>query len=180
VVERIGRADRRKKLHPAMDAHGGRQRCRPRPLTVAVTMLWLLLLLLPCVADGGPTVATFAEPNGQRLQHLTVDKHSALVYIGGVNRLYQLSPELERQVTVETGPRDDSPECPVVDCLQTVVKRPTDNINKALVIDYTDTRLISCGTLFQGSSISSQSHVVFIHLKFEFFRVFQESAACAT
>jgi len=127
----------------------------------------LLLLLLPCLADGGPTVASFAEPNGQRLQHLTVDKHSALVYIGGVNRLYQLSPELERQVTVETGPRDDSPECPVVDCLQTVVKKPTDNINKALVIDYTDTRLIACGTLFQGSSLAG-GHVLFIHLKLHF------------
>lgn len=53
-------------------------------------------------------------------------------------------------MTVETGPRADSPDCPAVDCLQTVVKRSTDNVNKALVIDYTDTRLIACGTIFQG------------------------------
>lgn len=105
----------------------------------------------------GPIVATFSEFNGHhsggghRLQHLVVDRHSALVYVGGVNRLYQLSPELDRQVTVETGPREDSPDCPAVDCFGSVVTRPTDNINKALVIDYTDTRLIACGTLYQGT-----------------------------
>ena len=109
-------------------------------------------------AAAGPIVATFSESGnghhnngGHRLQHLVVDKHSALVYVGGVNRLYQLSPELDRQVTVETGPREDSPDCPAVDCLGSVLKRPTDNINKALVIDYTDTRLIAYGTLYQGN-----------------------------
>jgi plexin A len=116
--------------------------------------LWLLCASVGGLASAaGPIVATFSEPTGNgghRLQHLVVDKHSALVYIGGVNRLYQLSPELERQVTVETGPREDSPECPAVDCLGSVVKRLTDNVNKALVIDYTDTRLIACGTLYQG------------------------------
>lgn len=115
--------------------------------------LWLLVVIHGLLADGGPIVATFSESaaNGHhRLQHLVVDKHSALVYVGGVNRLYQLSPELDKQVTVETGPRDDSPECPAVDCLGSVVKKSTDNVNKALVIDYTDTRLIACGTLYQG------------------------------
>lgn len=100
--------------------------------------------------SAGPIVATYSDGN-HRLQHLVVDKHSALVYVGGTNRLYQLSPDLERQVVVETGPRDDSPECPAVDCLGSVTKRSTDNINKALVIDYTDTRLIACGTLYQGN-----------------------------
>lgn len=115
--------------------------------------IWPLLVLTSlCLASAGPIVNTFNEGNGgHRLQHLVVDKHSALVYVGGVNRLYQLSPELERQVTVETGPREDSPDCPAVDCLGSVLKRPTDNVNKALVIDYTDTRLIACGTLYQGN-----------------------------
>ena len=104
-------------------------------------------------ATDGPIVAIFRVSNDHSragLQHLVVDKHSGLVYVGGVNRLYQLSPELDRQVTVETGPREDSPDCPAVDCLGSVVKRPTDNINKALVIDYTDARIIACGTLHQG------------------------------
>ena len=115
-----------------------------------VIILAVILASIVAGSTAGPAVATFSEPEGQRLQHLVVDKHSALVYVGGVNHLYQLSPDLERQVTVVTGPRDDSPECPAVDCLNSVIKRPTDNVNKALVIDYTDTRLIACGTLFQG------------------------------
>ena len=117
----------------------------------------LVLLILTSqslgVVSAGPIVATFSEPagnGGHRLQHLVVDKHSALVYVGGVNRLYQLSPELERRMAVETGPKEDSPECSAVYCLGSVIKKLTDNVNKALVIDYTDTRLIACGTLYQG------------------------------
>ena len=104
--------------------------------------------------SAGPIVATFSEQTGngdQRLQHLVVDKHSALVYVGGVNRLYQLSPELERRMAVETGAKEDSPECSAVDCPDYVIKKLTDNVNKALVIDYTDTQLIACGTLYQGT-----------------------------
>ena len=115
--------------------------------------LLVLLLLVSGSSSAGPIVATYSDGN-HRLQHLVVDKHSALVYVGGTNRLYQLSPDLERQVTLETGPRDDSPECPAVDCLGSVTKRSTDNINKALVIDYTDTRLIACGTLYQGGTMT--------------------------
>ena len=123
--------------------------------------IWLLFLLfllnIGFASASEPIVAKFSEPatssSGHRFQHLVVDKHSALVYVGGVNRLYQLSPELERQVTVETGPNEDSPECPAVDCLSSVIKRLTDNVNKVLVIEYTDNRLIACGTLYQGMAL---------------------------
>jgi len=98
-------------------------------------------------SGGGAIVATFS---GDLLQHLVVEKHSGLVYVGDVNVLYQLSPDLEPQVTVKTGPKLDSVDCPAVDCHPLVNKRMTDNVNKALVIDYTDTRLIACGSLFQG------------------------------
>ena len=33
-----------------------------------------------------------------------------------------------------------------------VEKKMSNNVNKALVIDYSDSRLISCGSLFQGNS----------------------------
>ena len=36
-------------------------------------------------------------------------------------------------------------------CLQ-VEKKMSNNVNKALVIDYSDSRLISCGSLFQGKN----------------------------
>ena len=95
----------------------------------------------------GTIVAKF---RGDLLQHLVVDKHSGLVYVGDVNMLYQLGADLERQVVVKTGPRMDYTGCPAGDCDSSHLKRMTDNVNKALVIDYTDTRLIACGSLFQG------------------------------
>ena len=140
---------------------------RPDRLRIRWMWWWWCLVsasVAASVAASGAIVTTFSEPNGQRLQHLVVDKHSALVYVGGVNRLYQLSPDLERHVTVETGPRDDSPNCPAVDCLDSVDKQKTDNFNKALVIDYTDTRLIACGTLFQGVYHSHASHIHSTHI----------------
>ncbi|XP_066998157.2 plexin A3 [Anabrus simplex] len=95
-------------------------------------------------------VRTFTDDGTERFNHLVVDKNTGRVFIGAVNRLYQLSPELELVLRDITGPKEDSPECSVLNCPPAVVKKPTDNVNKALVIDYTTTRLISCGSVFQG------------------------------
>jgi plexin A len=78
-----------------------------------------------------------------------VDKNTGLVFIGAVNRLYQLSPDLALVMSEVTGHRDDSLQCSPFE--PTVLKKPTDNMNKALVIDYTTTRLISCVSIFEGS-----------------------------
>lgn len=85
-----------------------------------------------------------------KFNHLVVDKNTGRVFIGAVNRLYQLSPDLELVGAETTGPEPDSPDCSVIDCPSSIVKKDTDNVNKALVIDYTTTRLIVCGSLFQG------------------------------
>ena len=54
------------------------------------------------------------------------------------------------QIKSETGPKYDSPLCSVQpDCPPSVEKKLTSNVNKALVIDYSDSRLISCGSVFQ-------------------------------
>jgi plexin A len=120
------------------------------------SLLLTFLLLNVSVVSAASVPETFSVPNGgDRFQHLVVDKETGLVYVGGVNRLYQLSLDLDLQVTVETGPREDSPECPAVGCSDSVVKRLTDNVNKALVIDYKNTSLITCGTLFQGANLST-------------------------
>merc|ERR1719370_2359705 len=67
------------------------------------------------------------------------------------NKLYQLSPNLEQMIGTVTGPNLDSPHCSVLpDCPPQVEKKMSNNVNKALVIDYSDSRLISCGSLFQG------------------------------
>ena len=86
-----------------------------------------------------------------QFNHLVVDKNTGRVYIGAVNKLYQLSPDLTLNVAAVTGPKDDSYLCSVFpDCPSTTAKKLTNNVNKALLIDYAESRLISCGSLFQG------------------------------
>ncbi|XP_063706809.1 plexin-A4 isoform X3 [Culicoides brevitarsis] len=84
------------------------------------------------------------------LNHLIVDRNTGRVIIGGKNRLYQLSPDLQVVITEVTGPKNDSPDCTVLDCPQAALKTLTDNVNKVLLIDYSTSRLITCGSLFQG------------------------------
>ncbi len=76
------------------------------------------------------------------------------MYIGAVNRLYQLSDLLTVERTVSTGPKDDSPNCPadgecVCDAATNCEKTPTDSINKAMLIDYENDRIIACTNVFQ-------------------------------
>ena len=94
---------------------------------------------------------TFSDPsNNGAFNHLVVDGTTGKVYIGAVNRLYQLSEGLAEQKTVDTGPRDDHPEChPETQCTK-YVKYPTDSISKALVIDRHHNRLIACSNLYLG------------------------------
>ncbi len=120
----------------------------------SATSIWSLFVLL-LLTDLGlvwsySITAVFSETSGFSLQNLVVNKESGLVYVGGVNRLFQLSPDLERQVTVETGPREDNLQCPASGCSDDVATQLTDNVNKALVVDPYHNQLIVCGTLHQG------------------------------
>ncbi|RWS20756.1 Plexin-A4-like protein, partial [Leptotrombidium deliense] len=81
---------------------------------------------------------------------MTVNDDTGQVYVGGVNEIYQLSNNLTLEAVAEMGPQYDSAECPVTQICSHVIKRKTDYWNKALVIDYLQSRLISCGSLFQG------------------------------
>jgi plexin A len=118
----------------------------------AGALLGLLLVqleLLCCLGSPNAIVAKFYDPGVDRMNHLVVDKNTGRVYVGAVNRLYQFSPDLDLVMEEETGPKKDSPECSMIDCPREAVRKLLDNVNKALVIDYTTTRLISCGSLFQ-------------------------------
>lgn len=85
-----------------------------------------------------------------KLNHLIVDRNTGRVIIGGKNRLYQLSPDLNTVITEVTGPKNDSFDCTVLECPASAKKVLTDNVNKVLLIDYSTSRLITCGSLFQG------------------------------
>lgn len=119
----------------------------------AITIVVFVTMVVSMVGEASPPkeiVRTFADTKVQAFNHLVVEKHTGRVYIGAVNRLYQLSPDLELVISEETGPRMDSDDCSVIECTTATNKKLTDNVNKALVIDYTTTRLIACGSLSQG------------------------------
>lgn len=105
---------------------------------------------------------TYTDPtNTGAINHLVTDDVSNKVYIGAVNRLYQLNERLEVEKTVTTGPQMDSPNCPptgVCECADRsgtdcdkYQKQMTDCYNKALVVDHANNKLVTCSNLFQGS-----------------------------
>ncbi|XP_033114995.1 plexin-A4-like [Anneissia japonica] len=79
---------------------------------------------------------------------LDVDSNNVL--IGGVNKVYKLNSDLELLVQGSIGPKLDHPDCtfpPPADCAQERTIR--NNSNKLLQIY--DDKIISCGTVYQGS-----------------------------
>lgn len=80
---------------------------------------------------------------------------SDFVYVGGTNVLYQLDAEdLVVESLVKTGPHHDSSKCHATGCsgaTENVTTVLTDNVNKALVVDSENQKLIVCGSLRQGS-----------------------------
>ncbi|KAG7201452.1 hypothetical protein KM043_004212 [Ampulex compressa] len=121
-----------------------------RQLRLLLSILVLLSPRLPVRSMPADIVQKFHDPEVERMNHLVVDKNTGRVYVGAVNRLYQLSPDLSLVIKEVTGPKGDSTDCSMIDCPKETEKRPVDNVNKALVIDYSTSRLISCGSLFQG------------------------------
>ncbi|XP_030430837.1 plexin-A4 isoform X2 [Gopherus evgoodei] len=97
--------------------------------------------------------ATFPGEQAEgTFNHLVVDERTGHIYLGAVNRIYKLSSDLKVLVTHQTGPDEDNPKCYPPRIVQTC-NEPltlTNNINKMLLIDYKENRLIACGSLYQG------------------------------
>ncbi|XP_041349841.1 plexin-B-like isoform X2 [Gigantopelta aegis] len=88
---------------------------------------------------------------GHPLNHLVIDNETGTVYVGAVNRIYQLDSNLRLLVEVQTGPRNDSPNClpPPDPCSYST--HETQNYNKILAIDRNRKKLVTCGSIYQGS-----------------------------
>ncbi|KAK1169062.1 plexin-A4 [Acipenser oxyrinchus oxyrinchus] len=97
--------------------------------------------------------STFHYQNSEwTFNHLAVDVRNGNVYLGAVNIIYKLSGDLKVQADHETGPDVDNPKCyppkVVQPCNEPLTI--TNNINKMLLIDYKENRLLACGGLYQG------------------------------
>lgn len=67
-----------------------------------------------------------------QFDNMVRDKNTGEIYIGTVNKLYHLSPDLRLIASAITGPKEDSPFCSVIlDCPPNVERKSTDNFNKA-------------------------------------------------
>ncbi|XP_047440578.1 plexin-A2 [Mugil cephalus] len=119
-------------------------------LGTIATLLGLCLLVIP---GSGQTFTSFhPERRDWVFNHLTVHKTTGALYIGAVNRVYKLSGNLTLLVSHDTGPEDDNKACypPLIvqPCSEPLVS--TNNVNKLLLIDYSQNRLLACGSLYQG------------------------------
>lgn len=99
-------------------------------------------------------LSSFSTPNQSvNITHVTYDPISDTVYLGATNIIYQLSgSDLKEQQAQVTGPVFDNPACGISEChgYEDFMK-PTQNVNKILVIDYQHKKLLSCGSTKQGA-----------------------------
>ncbi|XP_064876902.1 plexin-A2-like [Oncorhynchus nerka] len=119
---------------------------------LAMLGLWLLAVAAT-VCQGQNTFTSFhPERREWAFNHLTVHQTTGALYIGAVNRVYKLSGNLTLMVSHDTGPEDDNKACypPLIvqPCSEPLTS--TNNVNKLLLIDYSQNRLLACGSLYQG------------------------------
>ena len=115
-----------------------------------------LLLLLSLKMCGVALAVKRTEFNAEicgdilcSFQHMEFDKGNSMLYVGGVNRIYQLSEDLKTRKTAYTGPRKDNEKCyPHSICTNPM--KETNNLNKLLIVDFDNDRLVACGSIRQG------------------------------
>uniref|UniRef100_I3MM77 Plexin A2 n=1 Tax=Ictidomys tridecemlineatus TaxID=43179 RepID=I3MM77_ICTTR len=119
----------------------------------SVVLLSVVWVLLAPPTAGMPQFSTFHSENRDwTFNHLTVHRGTGAVYVGAINRVYKLTGNLTIQVAHKTGPEEDNKSCypPLIVQPCSEVLTLTNNVNKLLIIDYSENRLLACGSLYQG------------------------------
>ncbi|NWX03775.1 PLXA2 protein, partial [Caloenas nicobarica] len=119
----------------------------------SVTLLCLFLASLSRNVSSNALFSTFHSENRDwTFNHLTVHQGTGAVYVGAINRVYKLSGNLTILVAHKTGPEEDNKSCypPLIVQPCSEILTLTNNVNKLLIIDYSENRLLACGSLYQG------------------------------
>ncbi|XP_071434610.1 plexin-A2 [Pithys albifrons albifrons] len=119
----------------------------------SVALLCLLLASLSRSVSSNALFSTFHSENRDwTFNHLTVHQGTGAVYVGAINRVYKLSGNLTILVAHKTGPEEDNKSCypPLIVQPCSEILTLTNNVNKLLIIDYSENRLLACGSLYQG------------------------------
>ncbi|KAJ8374068.1 hypothetical protein SKAU_G00046480 [Synaphobranchus kaupii] len=107
-------------------------------------------LLLTCLCAGRhadpPLEFTADTPINNALQ----DPQTGRIYLGAVNAIYQLDPNLQQKAKAETGPKKDSRHCTPPIPLTCPDAKETNNFNKLLLLHKSNGSLVVCGSLFKG------------------------------
>uniref|UniRef100_A0A4W6C4U6 Plexin A1 n=1 Tax=Lates calcarifer TaxID=8187 RepID=A0A4W6C4U6_LATCA len=109
------------------------------------------LIIGPCLPCQPPPFKRFT-PADWGLTHLAIHNKTGEVYVGAVNWIFKLSSNLTKLRSHMTGPVVDNEKCypppSVQSCPHDLAQTP--NVNKLLLIDYAQNRLIACGSTSQG------------------------------
>uniref|UniRef100_A0A452VB77 Plexin-A2 n=1 Tax=Ursus maritimus TaxID=29073 RepID=A0A452VB77_URSMA len=133
--------------------NGTRENPSPSVDSWSVVLLSVVWVLLAPGAAGMTQFSTFHSENRDwTFNHLTVHRGTGAVYVGAINRVYKLTGNLTIQVAHKTGPEEDNKSCypPLIVQPCSEVLSLTNNVNKLLIIDYSENRLLACGSLYQG------------------------------
>lgn len=91
------------------------------------------------------------------LNHLAINNLTGVIYIGAVDRLFQLSEDLTVEIEYKTGPKKDNAQCyPVYNfnsgrCYGGFEMENTSNQNQVLEVDIRNDQLVVCGTVYHGA-----------------------------
>lgn len=124
-------------------------------LWVYELVLRFALLQVLLLSAGESVTVNFSS----KLSNIAINPLNGDIYVGAVNRLYQLDSNLDNKHEAETGPQRDNPDCysgyNYAKCIsaqdQERIATDTNNFNQILEVDLKHNQLIACGTVYHGT-----------------------------